>query len=155
MDSLIHITQEPLDPESITAKVIGDSNGAVVTFLGTTRNVTRDRKVLYLEYEAYRPMADKMLAEIAAEMKRKWPVEDVAIAHRLGRLEIGETSLVVAVAAGHRKEAFAACQYSVVRIKQIVPIWKKEFFEGGEVWVESPEDRDPVDTVITTTMSDS
>ena len=144
MDSMIHITHEPLDPESITAKVSGDSNGAVLTFLGTTRNVTRDRKVLYLEYEAYRPMADKMLAEIAAEMKRKWPVEDVAIAHRLGRLEIGETSLVVAVAAGHRKEAFAACQYSVDRIKQIVPIWKKEFFEDGEVWVGSQADFDPL-----------
>ena len=137
---MILITEEPLDPEATTALVRESANGAVVTFLGTTRDRTGDRRVLYLEYEAYRPMADKKLAEIADEVTERWPVEDVAIAHRLGRLEIGEVSLVVAIASPHRKDAFAACQYVVDRTKQTVPIWKKEFFEGGEIWVESPED---------------
>jgi molybdopterin synthase catalytic subunit len=138
---VIEITRDPLDPEAITAKVRRDTNGAVVTFLGTTRSFTGSRNVLHLEYEAYRPMADKKLAEIAVEMRQRWPVvEDVALAHRLGRLEISDISLVVAVASPHRKDAFAACQYAVDRIKQMVPIWKKEYFEGGEVWVGSQED---------------
>ena len=137
---MILITDEPLDPEAATALVRKSANGAVVTFLGTTRGNTGDRRVLYLEYEAYRPMADKKLAEIAREVGERWSVEDVAIAHRLGRLEVGDISLTVAVASPHRKEAFAACQYVVDRVKHTVPIWKKEFFEGGEVWVESPED---------------
>ncbi len=136
---MIEFTEKSLDPEGITAKVRRDSNGAVVTFLGTTRDSTGDRKVLYLEYEAYRPMAEKKLAEIMDEIRRQWSVGDIAIAHRLGRLEIGDISLVVAVGSPHRQEAFAACQYTVDRIKQAVPIWKKEVFEGGEVWVESPE----------------
>ena len=136
---MIHITHSPLDPDALTAAVRGDGNGAVVTFLGATRSSTRDRKVLRLEYEAYRPMADEKLEEIAGEMRRRWPV-DVALAHRLGRLEIGEISLVVAVASPHRREAFEASQYCVDRIKQIVPIWKKEYFEGGEVWVGSQQD---------------
>jgi len=140
---MILITDDPLDPEAVTSQVRKDSNGAVVTFLGTTRNVTDDRKVLRLEYEAYRPMADNKLAEIAEEMKVRWPIDAVAIAHRLGRLEIGEISLVVAVSAGHRSEAFEACQFSVDRIKQIVPIWKKEFFEDGDVWVGSPAEFAP------------
>ncbi len=136
---MIEISIGPLDPEEITARVRRSTNGAVVTFLGTTRDNTRGRNVLHLEYEAYRPMADNKLAEIEAEIGRRWRIEDVAIAHRLGRLEIQEISLVVAVASPHRSEAFAACQYVVDRIKQTVPIWKKEYFEGGEVWVGSPE----------------
>ena len=137
---MIEITHEPLDPQAITAKVRKASNGAVVTFLGTTRDSTGSRRVLHLEYEAYRPMADKKLAELDDELRERWSIEDVALAHRLGRLEIGDISLVVAVAAPHRKDAFAACHYGVDRIKQMVPIWKKEFFEGGEVWVGSQED---------------
>ena len=137
---MIQISDQPLDPESITAQVRRDSNGAVVTFLGTTRDSTDGRGVLHLEYEAYRPMADQKLTEIADEMKDRWGLEDIAISHRLGRLEIGDISLVVAVASPHRADAFAACQYSVDRIKQIVPIWKKEFFEDGEVWVGSEAD---------------
>ena len=137
---MIEITREPLDPEVITEKVTRNTNGAVVTFLGTTRSLTGGRKVLHLEYEAYRPMADNKLAEIVEEIRERWSVEDVAIAHRLGRLEIGDISLVVAVATAHRKDAFAACQHAVDRIKQMVPIWKKEFFEGGEVWVGSQGD---------------
>ena len=137
---MIEITHDELDPESITGRVKHDAAGAVVTFLGTTRDHTGDRRVLFLEYEAYRPMADQQLARVAGEIQERWGLTGVAIAHRLGRLEVGETSLVVAVSAAHRKDAFEACHYSVDRIKQIVPIWKKEFFEGGEVWVGSQED---------------
>ncbi len=137
---MIEITLDPLIPEDSIKKVSRDYNGAVLTFLGTTRSSTGDRKVLYLEYEAYRPMADKMLMEIVNEIQTKWPiVRDVAISHRLGRLEVGDISLIVAIASPHRSDAFEACQYSIDRIKQIVPIWKKEFFEDGQVWVGSQE----------------
>ncbi|MSQ22369.1 MAG: molybdenum cofactor biosynthesis protein MoaE [Dehalococcoidia bacterium] len=132
---MILLTRKPLDPDAITATVHGDANGGIVTFLGATRNETAGRRVLYLEYEAYEDMAEKILARIAQEIKERWGITDVSIAHRFGRLEIGEVSLVVAVASPHRAEAFAACQYVVDRIKQDVPIWKKEFFENGEVWV--------------------
>ena len=139
-ENMITITNDTLDTEVITDSVKRDSNGAVVTFLGATRDSTAERKVLHLEYEAYRPMADNQLARIADEVREQWGISDFAIAHRLGRLEIGDLSLVVAVASPHRKEAFEACAYAIDRIKQIVPIWKKEFFEGGEVWVGSQED---------------
>ena len=134
---MIRITDKLIDPESVTNTVRSDSNGAVITFLGTTRDTTAGRTVKYLEYEAYRPMADQTLEQIVVEIKGKWSILDVAVAHRLGRLEIGDISLVVAVSAPHRGDAFLACQYSVDRIKQIVPIWKKEMFEDGEIWVGS------------------
>ena len=137
---MIEITFDPLLPDAVTDKVRRDSNGGVVTFLGDTRASTGNRRVLHLEYEAYVAMAEKKLAEIVQEIRERWGIEDIAVSHRLGRLEIGETSLVVAVGSPHRREAFEACHYAVDRIKQTVPIWKKEFFEGGEVWVESPED---------------
>ena len=136
----IEITHAPLCPDAVAARVRRDSNGAVVTFLGATRDSTADRRVLHLEYEAYRPMADNQLALIATEIADRWGIQDVAIAHRLGRLEIGDISLIVAIASPHRAPAFEACAYAIDRIKQIVPIWKKEFFEGGEVWVGSQED---------------
>ena len=141
---MIEITHDVLDAESITSQVKHDAAGAVVTFLGTTRDHTGDRRVLFLEYEAYRPMADQELARVAEEIGARWDLTGIAIAHRLGRLELGETSLVVAVSAGHRKDAFEACLYGVDRIKQIVPIWKKEHFEDGEVWVGSQADFDPL-----------
>ena len=134
---MIEITNKPLEQCGIISWVTRRTNGAIVTFLGTPRSQTEDRNVLYLEYEAYRPMADNKLAEIENEIEQRWGVTDVAIAHRLGRLEIGEISLVVAIASPHRQAAFEACQHSVDRIKQAVPIWKKEFFEDGEVWVGS------------------
>ena len=141
---MIEITHEPLNAEAVTSKVLHDSAGAVVTFIGTTRDHTGDRQVLFLEYEAYRPMADQQLAQVAEEMMERWDLKGVAIAHRLGRLDIGEPSLVVATSSAHRKDAYEASQYSIGRIKQIVPIWKKEFFEGGEVWVGSQEEFDPL-----------
>ena len=132
---MIEITHGTLDPQPVTASVRRDSNGAVVTFLGTTRRTSMDKTVLYLEYEGYVPMALKKLREIADEVAQKWPIQDISILHRIGRLEIEDISLVVAIASPHRKEAFQACGYVVDRIKETVPIWKKEVFEDGQVWV--------------------
>ena len=137
---MIKITNEPLNPEEITAQVRRDSNGAVITFLGTTRDFSEGRNVEYLEYEAYQPMAENMLQQIADELREKWDIADFAVAHRVGRVDIGEISLVVALSSPHRQQAFEAGQYVVDRIKQLVPIWKKEAFEGGEVWVGSEEE---------------
>jgi len=132
---MITITRDPLKPEEITAKVRRDTNGAVVTFLGTTRLFAEGRKVLYLEYEAYEEMANKELEKIRREIQSEWNIEDIAISHRIGRVNIGEISLVVAVASPHRKEAFYACHQAVDHLKERVPIWKKEFFEDGYHWV--------------------
>ena len=140
----IHITHDELDPGAVTAAVEHPGAGAIVAFVGTTRDNTAGRRVLSLEYEAYRPMADQQLARVADEMRERWNLQGVAIHHRLGKLEIGEASLVVAASSPHRKDAFEACHFSIDRIKQIVPIWKKEFFEGGEVWVGSQEDFNPL-----------
>ncbi len=136
---MILLTDEALEPERVTEAVLTPANGGVVTFLGVTRDNTGGRSVRYLEYEAYEPMAEAKLAEIAAAIREELPVEDLAIAHRLGRLEIGDVSLIVAVGSPHREAAFRACAQVVDRIKQTVPIWKKEYFVDGEVWVESPE----------------
>ena len=137
---MIEITNRVLDYNEICSIVEHHSSGAVVTFFGVTRKSNNNRNVLYLEYEAYQPMADKMLSRVACEAERKWPIEKLSIIHRIGRIEVREISLIVAVTSSHRKEALAACEYAIDRIKTIVPIWKKEFFEGGEVWVESHED---------------
>ena len=124
-----------LDPISVTESVRNDANGAVVTFVGTTRRTSEGKQVLYLEYEGYEAMATKKLEQICQDIKTQWPMLDLSIMHRLGRLEIEDISLVVAVASPHRKEAFDACSHVVDRIKEIVPIWKKEVFEDGEAWV--------------------
>lgn len=131
----ITITEAPLDAEPLTKSVQTDVDGAVVTFLGVTRNHNEGRQVLYLEYEAYRPMADQVIAEIICEMKSRFEIGRVAVAHRTGRVDIGETSMVVAVGAAHRRPAFEAALHFIDRLKQVVPIWKKEYFEGGEVWI--------------------
>ena len=131
----ITITGDPLDPEPLTRFVQTDVDGAVVTFLGVTRDHNEGRRVLYLEYEAYRPMADEMIAEIIEEMKSRFEIGRIAIAHRTGRVDIGETSMVVAVGAAHRRPAFEAALHFIDRLKQVVPIWKKEYFKGGEVWI--------------------
>ena len=143
---MIAITNDELDVRQVVSHVQHPGAGAIATFVGTTRDNTAGRRVLFLDYEAYRPMADRQLQRVADEMRERWKLTGVAIYHRLGKLEIGEASLVVAVSSAHRKEAFEACQYSIDRIKQIVPIWKKEFFEGGEVWVGSQSDFDPIGT---------
>jgi molybdopterin synthase catalytic subunit len=133
---LIEITAGPLSPEPFLQHVRRDDSGAVALFLGVVRDNSHGRRVLYLEYDAYPEMAERKLREIAEEVLARWPVTDVAVAHRTGRLEIGETSLLVAVSSPHRHDAFAACHHIVNRIKEIVPIWKKEVWEGGEAWIE-------------------
>ena len=152
-DAAIHITHDVLDVGAVTELVRHPGAGAIATFVGTTRDHTGNRRVLRLEYEAYRPMADEQLQRVADEMRDQWDLTGVAIHHRLGRLEIGEASLVVAVSSAHRQAAFEACHFSIDRIKQIVPIWKKEFFEGGEVWVGSQEDFDPLNVSATASPS--
>ena len=133
--TMIEITRHPLKPEEVTAKVRKDTNGAVVTFLGTTRLFAEGKVVLYLEYEAYEEMALQEMGKIRQEIQSEWNIEDIAISHRIGRVDIGQISLVVAVASPHRKDAFYSCHQAVDRIKETVPIWKKEFFEDGYHWV--------------------
>ena len=132
---MIEITEQPLDPEKVTSQVRQETNGAVVTFLGTTRNNFQGKPVLTLEYEAFEEMALKKMEEIREEIQGEFSIEDIAISHRIGSVPIGQISLVVAVASPHRKEAFLACHKAVDRVKEIVPIWKKEVFEDGSRWV--------------------
>ena len=132
---MIEITEQQLDSEKITNFVRRNSNGAVVTFLGNTRDNFEGKDVIRLEYEAYVKMAVKKLEEIRQEMMQEFGIEDIAIAHRIGVVAIGETSLVVAVASPHRTEAFEACHKVVDRVKEIVPIWKKEVYADGSRWV--------------------
>jgi molybdopterin synthase catalytic subunit len=112
------------------------SDGAVVTFLGLVRNHNMGRDVRYLEYEAYEPLALKAFERIAGEVRERWPGARLALHHRIGRLEIGEISVAIAAASPHRRDAYAACRYTIERVKQIAPIWKHEFFDGGDVWIE-------------------
>ena len=151
---MIEITDNPLDPDRITAQVRKDSNGAVVTFLGTTRAFSDGKRVVKLEYEAYEEMARKKLDGIRQELRAEFGVEDIAIAHRIGPVDIGQISLVVAIASPHRREAFLACHKAVDRIKEIVPIWKKEVFEDGSRWVAG-EDHDFVPAETATLNADS
>lgn len=134
---MIEVTEKPIPIEQLIEEVQDNAYGAVVTFLGTVRDYSRGKKVLHMFYDAYKEMAEKKLREIAEEIGQKWGLKDATIVHRVGRLELGEVSLLIAVASPHRREAFEACQYAVNRIKQIVPIWKKEVWEDGEGWVES------------------
>ncbi len=133
---LFEVTSRPLDPQRLVDNVRKDESGAVALFLGVVRNNSRGRRVLYLEYDAYPEMAEKVMRQIAGEGMERWPLTDVAMQHRTGRLDIGETSLLIAVSSPHRKEAFEACHYLVDRFKAVVPVWKKEVWEGGEVWIE-------------------
>ena len=133
------ITADPIKPDDLFAGVVRDENGAVATFAGVVRNHSGDKQTDYLVYEAYPVMAEKKMAEIGDELKAQWGVVDVAMVHRVGKLEIGEISVLIAVASPHRAEALAACQYAIDRLKQIVPIWKKEVGVGGESWVEGPQ----------------
>ncbi|MBI4566962.1 MAG: molybdenum cofactor biosynthesis protein MoaE [Planctomycetes bacterium] len=132
------LVDAPIDVESLLRAVKSPRAGAVALFLGEVRDHHEGRAVRHLVYEAYRPMAVGMLQAVAAEAGARWPVEGVAVCHRLGRMEIGDTSVAVVVSAAHRAEAFAACRHVIDRIKQDAPIWKKEFFAGGEAWVGAP-----------------
>lgn len=131
------IVETPIDERALRHVVEHPSAGAILTFLGTTRNQTGGRKVEYLEYEAYEPLAIKQMQRIAAEIRTRWPdVIGIAIVHRVGRLEIGEASIGIAISSPHRATAFAACRYAIDRAKETLPVWKKEVWEGGEEWIE-------------------
>ncbi len=132
---LFRVVDRPLRLEEVVEAVSGEAYGGLVTFSGSVRNQTKGRRVLRLEYEAYPPMAEKQLARIGAEAAEQFSGTRVAIVHRVGTLLPGELAVVIAAAAPHRKEAFRACEHAIERLKQDVPIWKKEFFEDGEVWV--------------------
>jgi molybdopterin synthase catalytic subunit len=142
---LLSIGAGPLRLDALVSAVGGDGHGAVVSFLGLVRNHNAGRRVTYLEYEAYQPLALKVFERIASEARERWPGVTLALHHRVGRLEIGEASVAIAAASAHRADGFAACRYAIERVKQIAPIWKHEFFEGGDVWIEGatadPEDR--------------
>src|SRR3972149_6705171 len=142
-EGLFEVTSEPLDPQRLIERVRRDESGAVAVFLGVVRDNSMGRRVLYLEYDAYPEMATRGMRQIAEEAMARRPVTGGAMRHRSGRLEIGETSMVIAVSSPHRAEAFAACHHLVDRFKEAVPIWKKEVWEGGEVWIEGePGGRD-------------
>ncbi|MGH9371445.1 MAG: molybdenum cofactor biosynthesis protein MoaE, partial [Vicinamibacterales bacterium] len=133
-DARFRVTLEPLDAGKIAASISAASCGAVATFIGLVRDHNAGRQVVSLDYECYEPLAVKAFERIAAEATETWPDARLAIAHRVGPLQIGEASVVIAAGAPHRADAFAACRYAIERIKQIAPIWKREHFEGGEVW---------------------
>ena len=134
---MYEIVSHPIDAATVTAAVADSGTGATVTFIGTTRDHNDGRRVTQLEYEAYPEMAIAEMRRIGATAQQRWPITRIAIVHRIGVVAIGEASVVIAVSAGHRRAAFDACHFAIDRLKEIVPIWKKEHFEGGEVWIGS------------------
>ena len=136
MEPLIQLTQEPLDRSTLIAAVSHASVGGIVIFEGVVRDHARGKQIRYLEYDAYPEMAEQQIRVIVDEAQKRWDVEHVAVAHRFGRLEIGEASVIIVVATPHRAEAFEACRYIIDTLKTTVPIWKKEVATNGEEWVE-------------------
>ena len=132
---MVRLQPEPIVLDELIAAVRGDGDGAVATFLGTVRDVSQGRRVLFLEYEAYGGMAEREMERIVAEARGRYEVSAVAVVHRTGRLEIGEASVAIAVAAPHRAAALEATRFVIDTLKKAVPIWKREHFEGGSVWV--------------------
>ena len=130
------ITTEVLDVAALIASVDPSGMGAVASFVGLVRDHNQGRKVLHLEYDAYEPLALRGLDRIRSEAAARWPAVRLAIHHRIGRLDIGEASVAIVAASPHRADGFAVCRYAIERIKQIVPIWKHEYFDGGDVWIE-------------------
>lgn len=143
---LIQLVRDPIDQAALIRHVRAPEDGAVVTFDGCVRNQSHGRRTLYLDYEAYETMALAKIQEIAREIHGKSPIHRVAIVHRLGRLEIGETSIFIAVSSPHRPAAFEACRYAIDTLKRTVPIWKKEYFEDGAVWADGEIPPAPVET---------
>ena len=152
MVPLTAITTAPLETDALVRALDTSGVGAVVTFIGLVRDHNVGRRVLHLEYEAYDALARRGLDLIVAEASAQWPAVRLAIHHRTGRMEIGEASVAIAAASPHRADAFAASRYAIERIKQIVPIWKHEYFEGGDVWIEGatadPDNAEARDTAL-------
>ena len=145
-DDIIELVHEPINPAPLISHVRAPEDGATVTFDGFVRNQSHHRPTLYLDYEAYESMALTKMREIATELHEKYSIQRVAIVHRLGRLEIGETSVFIAVSAPHRAAAFDACRFAIDTLKRTVPIWKKEHFEDGAVWSDGELPPAPVAT---------
>ena len=137
---LFEITEAPLSLDAMVAAIRQDACGAIASFLGIVRGVARGRKVDHLEYDAYPEMAIAKMRQIGDEIRTRWPVDRIAIAHRVGRLGVGEASVAIAVASPHRHEALQACAYAIERLKEIVPIWKKEVWSDGAEWIGSTVD---------------
>ena len=135
MHDLIYLTEDPLEANAVISLVAGPSQGGLNVFIGAVRDQTKGKKVQRLEYEAYAPMAVSEMKKIAQQVNQKWPESTIAIHHRIGTLAIGESAVIIAVATPHRDQAFAACKFAIDTLKEQVPIWKKEVFEDGEVWV--------------------
>jgi molybdopterin synthase catalytic subunit len=133
-DDIFLLTRERIDTEALVAKLKAPEDGAVVVFDGFVRNNFKGQRTLYLEYESYEAMAYAKIREIGAEIHQKFAIHRVGIMHRLGRLEIGETSVVIVITSAHRAAAFDACRFAIDTLKRVVPIWKKEYFAGGAVW---------------------
>jgi molybdopterin synthase catalytic subunit len=137
---MIRLTREPIDYHGLTESVRRADCGGVVLFLGTVRDLTDGKVTTALEYEAYAGMAEKKMAEIEQDTRSRWPVREMGLVHRLGRLDVGEVSVAVAVSCPHRTEAFAACRHAIDRLKELVPIWKKEnWADGTSEWVHPGE----------------
>ena len=132
---MFRVTDKPINLQELVDFVTNPEAGAVATFIGTTRNNNEGRKVIALDYEAYPEMAEKELARLGEEASKKWPICRMAIVHRLGPVQITEPSVIIVVSAAHREAAFAACRFAIEEIKKTVPIWKKEVYEGGEIWI--------------------
>jgi molybdopterin synthase catalytic subunit len=132
---MFRVTNQPIDLDELVRFVTDPEAGAVATFIGTTRNNNEGRQVIALDYEGYPEMAEKELRRIGEDAKTKWQICRMAITHRLGPVQIGEASVIIAVSSAHRDAGFAACRFAIEEIKKTVPIWKKEVFEGGEVWI--------------------
>jgi len=132
---MFRVTKEPIDLNELVRYVTDPEAGAIATFIGTTRNNNEGRKVIALDYEAYPEMAEKELARIGYDALKQWPICRMAVVHRLGPVQIGDASVIIAVSSAHRDAAFAASRFAIEEIKKTVPIWKKEVFEGGEVWI--------------------
>lgn len=130
------LSERPLDPAEVVSRVVGPDRGGIVSFSGAVRDHARGHPIRHLEYEAYPGMAEQEMEKICEEAGRRWPGACVAIAHRVGHLEVGELAVVIAAAAPHRADAFAACRFAIDTLKQTVPIWKKEFATDGEYWVD-------------------
>ncbi len=135
-DDIYQLVREPIDMLALVRQVRAPEDGAIVTFDGFVRNQSHDRPTLYLDYEAYESMALAKMREIGVQLHEKFRIHRAAIVHRLGRLEIGETSVFIAVSAPHRAAAFDACRFAIDTLKRTVPIWKKEYFEDGAVWAD-------------------
>ena len=134
---MMSIVTEPIDVQEVLRSVVSNDAGAIDVFIGTTRNHSKGKSVLYLEYEAFLPMALKEMETIENDIRLRWDICSIAMIHRIGRVDIGEASVVIAVSSAHRKEAFQACRCAIDTLKKTVPIWKKEYFADGAVWVEN------------------